>query len=345
MKFDVIIATYNRRESLRVLVGQILECSHLPEKIIIVDSSMDENQEIQSLGRITYVRSSHSNQPYQRYVGYLASNNDTLVYFDDDMRIVDKQCFKKILAVYAGNDVVGVQPNFAYEHDFFDHKIPKSKTRQLAKNNILFKFLKTISGNPNIKDGKFWLTGIRGKKPDNGKSLEWFNGPVFSARKKFLYENLNFSLFDLYRDKMGKAEDAILGFTLSNQGDIVYLEDSCFYHDDQDDSTYSADFISFGKRVAYSRLYLSFEYARLLNKSKIPVFAHFNLYIFGRIVSMLINQIIHFDITRSKLIVGYLKGYLKAITDVRHLLLFNSGSYWKEEAENDIKYKTIPKLN
>ena len=37
MNFDVVIATYNRKESLSILVGQILACSHLPEKIIIVD--------------------------------------------------------------------------------------------------------------------------------------------------------------------------------------------------------------------------------------------------------------------------------------------------------------------
>jgi glycosyltransferase involved in cell wall biosynthesis len=344
MKFNIIIATYNRRESLRILIEQILECSDLPEKIIIVDSSIDENQEAKSFDRVVYIRSSHSNQPYQRYLGCLASNHDILVYFDDDMRIVDKQCFKKILAVYANNDVVGVQPNFVYEHNFFNYRVPKSKTRQLAKNNITFKFLKTISGNPNIKNGKFWLAGIRGKNPDNGKSLEWFNGPVFSARKKFLYRNFNFNLFDLYRDKMGKAEDAILGFTLSDKGSIVYLKDNCFYHDDQDDSTYSADLISFGKRVAYSRLYLSFEYARLLGKSKILVFLHFNLYIFGRIISMLINQIIHFNATRGKIITGYLQGYLKAISDVRYLCLHNSGSYWRKEAESDIKYKAIPRI-
>ena len=39
MKFDVIIATFNRKESLAILVSQILECSKLPENIIIVDSS------------------------------------------------------------------------------------------------------------------------------------------------------------------------------------------------------------------------------------------------------------------------------------------------------------------
>ena len=343
MNFDVVIATYNRKESLSILVGQILGCSHLPEKIIIVDSSIDENQEVQNFDRVTYVRSSHSNQPYQRYVGYLASSNDILVYFDDDMRIVDKQCFEKILTIYASNDVVGVQPNFTYEHDFFDHKIPKSKTRELAKNNILFKFLKTISGNPSIKDGKFWMAGIRGKSPDDGRSLEWFNGPVFSTKKQFLYKNFNFGMFDLYRDKMGKAEDAILGFTLSNQGNIVHIKDNFFYHDDQNDSTYSLDFVSFGKRVAYSRLYLSFEYSRLLGKSKVLVFLHFNLYILGRILSMFINQIIHFDSTRSKIITGYLKGYFRAIADTRLLLLFHSGGYWRKEAENDIKYSTIPK--
>ena len=324
MNFDVVIATYNRKESLSILVGQILGCSHLPEKIIIVDSSIDENQEVQNFDRVTYVRSSHRNQPYQRYVGCLASSNDILVYFDDDMRIVDKQCFEKILALYDGENVVGVQPDFVYKHDFFDVKTPKSKIRQLAKNYRFFKFLKIISGNPDVKDGRFWLAGIRGRKPDNGQKLEWFNGPVFSAKKQYLYTNFNFNLFDLYENRIGKAEDAILGFTLSRLGDIVYLKDELFYHDDQNDSTYSIDFTSFGMRVAYSRLYLSFEYVRLSNQLKLLAFLHFNLYIFGRIMSMIINQILSYDSDRNKIMRGYLKGYIKALLNIRKIMAYTA---------------------
>ena len=133
MKFDVIIATFNRKDSLAILVSQILKCSKLPENIIIIDSSAITDRDIQSINIVKYIKSSHANQPYQRYIGSLVSNNDILVYFDDDMRIIDNQCFEKILSLYDDKNVVGVQPNFSYQHVFFDHRVPKSKTRELAK--------------------------------------------------------------------------------------------------------------------------------------------------------------------------------------------------------------------
>ena len=339
MKFDVIIATFNRKESLAILVSQILKCSKLPENIIIVDSSAITDIDIQSINLVKYIKSSHANQPYQRYIGYLVSRNDILVYFDDDMRVKDNQCFEKILSIYDDNDVVGVQPNFSYQHDFFDYRVPKSKTRELAKKNIIFRYLRNLSGNPVVKNGKFWLAGIRGNKPENKKSIEWFNGPVFSARKENLYNNFNFNLFQLYENGVGKAEDAILGFTLSKLGNILYLEEDFFYHEDQDDSTYSLDFICYGMRVAYSRLYLSFEYARLSKTSKILAFLHFNLYIFGRITSILINQIINYKSSRSQILIGYFKGFCLAIFYTMKLLLFDSGSEWKKEALDDIGVK------
>ena len=59
MKFDVIIATYNRKESLSVLVNQLLECSKLPENIIIVDSSETINEEIKNLSLVKYIKTNH----------------------------------------------------------------------------------------------------------------------------------------------------------------------------------------------------------------------------------------------------------------------------------------------
>ena len=343
MNFDVIIATYNRPKSLQTLIGQILKCCQLPENIIVVDASTDENKEVQAFSSVKYIYSSHANQPYQRFVGYLASDTDFLIYFDDDMRLINPECFGEILNLYENEAVVGVQPNFAYSHEFLNNQVPQSKTRALAKKNKFFKFLKYLSGNPTVENGKFWFAGLRGNKPDNNMSLEWFNGPVFSARRGYLYNNFNFNLFTLYDDKLGKAEDAILGFTLSQMGQVIYLSTENFHHSDQEDSTYTVDFISYSKRVAYSRLYLSLEFARLSNRSIIIAFLHFNLFSLGRILSMVINQIIGFKHSRSRLLEGYIKGYFKAILDVKKIIVFDTGNNWKEEALKDIAVKsTLP---
>jgi len=336
MKFDVIIATCNRKESLMILVNQLLSCSKLPENIIVVDSSETINQDIKKINSVKYIQSSHKNQPYQRYVGFLSSSSEILIYLDDDMRILDNECFNKILSLYHNKNTVGVQPNFRYEHNFFDNKMPNSKTRQIAKKNKFLKFLKFLSGNPNINNGKFWLAGIRGNKPKNGEIIEWFSGPVFSAKKNFLYINFNFSILGFYEISLGKAEDAILGFTLSRQGDLLYLSEELFAHDDQDDSAYSVDFNSHATRVAHSRLYLSFEYARLINASKIFAFLHFNLYALGRIGSMILNQFIDYKLSRKLMLKGYLKGYYKALKDYKKLLNYDNGINWNKEAINEI---------
>ena len=87
MKFDVIIATCNRKESLMILVSQLLSCSKLPENIIVVDSSETINQDIKKINLVKYIQSSHKNQPYQRYVGFLSASCEILIYLDDDMRL------------------------------------------------------------------------------------------------------------------------------------------------------------------------------------------------------------------------------------------------------------------
>lgn len=337
MKFDVIIATYNRKESLNTLVNQILCCSKLPENIIIVDSSEMIDQDIKSLSLVKYIKSTHKNQPYQRYIGYLLSNSEILVYLDDDMRVIDKECFDKILELYCNEKIVGVQPNFLYEHNFFDHKMPKSKTRELAKKNMIFKFLKILSGNFEQTDGKLWLAGIRGNKPKNKKRIEWFNGPIFSVKKSFIYLNFNFSLFRLYERKIGKAEDAILGFTVSQSGDIVYLDQKLFSHDDQDDSMYSLNYFYHALRVAHSRLYLSLEYSRLTKTSMILAVLHFNIFVIGRIISLTLNQFIDYKSDRNKILFGYIGGYLKAIFEIKKLSFFENEFYWKAEAKKEIK--------
>ena len=70
------------------------------------------------------------------------------------------------------------------------------------------------------------MAGNTGNKPENKKSIEWFNGPVFSAIKENLYYNFNFNLFQFYENGVGKAEDAILGFTLSKLGNINFYLNS-----------------------------------------------------------------------------------------------------------------------
>jgi len=311
--FDVVIATSNRPKSLRILVEQILIQSLKPQAIIVIDSSDRENNNLDRTELLQYHHTNIKNQPLQRYKGYLRSTSEIIFFFDDDMRISNKDAFRKILENFETLSVVGVQPNFSYKNKFFDNDMPISVLRTLAKKNSFFKFLKFLSGNPVIHEGKFWLAGIRGPKPSiNGDRIEWFNGPVFCARRNFLYKNFNFNLFNIYSKKLGKGEDAILGFTLSQSGEIIFHKENLFFHDDYGDSSYTKDFSSYAERTVYSRLYLSYEYSRIRNKSKLVAFLHFNLFISSRIISLIFNQIVSYKKDRNGLIIGSIVGYIKA---------------------------------
>jgi len=66
-------------------------------------------------------------------------------------------------------------------------------------------------------------------------------------------------------------------------------------------------------------------------------FGHFNLYIFGRIFNMLLNQLVGYKRSRSQLVLGYLKGYMKSIIDINKMLLNDSGYSWRNRACNNLK--------
>ena len=179
------------------------------------------------------------------------------------------------------------------------------------------------------------MCGIRGPQPENGGKTEWVSGGAFAAKRDVLYKNFNFKLFDFFERKIGMGEDAILGFTLAQYGKIIYLPEELFYHNDQKDSTYTVDFHSFGKRVAYSRLYLSFEYARLVGSSKAVAYGHYIWYMLWRLIGMSINQIIGFKSSRSEMMKGYISGIFLALKDSRHLVKYDDGSNWKKDIQDD----------
>jgi len=323
LSFETVIATCNRPASLEKLVNQILSCSFGPERVIIVDSSDIKNNLFQNNKQITYIHTRRKNQPYQRFLGCQRSQSDILFFFDDDIEIVDKNCFKKVLNTYNFDEsIVGVQPKIEYHNSFLDNKIPKSLLREGAKNFSFLESLKYLSGSKKILPGKMWLAGLRGKLPKNLSKVEWFNGPAFSVKREYLYKNFNFSLFSLYDSCLGKAEDAILGYTISKKGKIIYFSDVVFFHKGQQTSTYTASISLLAKRVAYSRLYLSYEYSRLNKTSYMISFLHFNVFLLGRVLTQIINQFISYEGNRNKLILGSLIGYLLALRDCLKLKKF-----------------------
>lgn len=335
-KFDVIITTYNREESLKILIQNILKQSLIPENVIVVDSSAEENTDVQKIDKVLYIRSSHGNQPYQRYLGKKISQNDILIFMDDDMRILENDTFKKIIKIFETSNIIGIQPNFTNTNEFLNDKLPKSKFK--IKSKRLFHFVKTLTGFYVPKDGKLSYCGIRGKKPNDNGFVEYFNGGIFSVKKDFIFtDKFNPYLFTMFENKIGMGEDTILGFEASRYGKILYIEESMFLHDDQKDSTYALDTFSYGRRVAFSRLFLSNEYLDIQNRNKLLSLLHYQWYMLFRVIGMSLNILLSNKREENKnLLKGYFAGWIKTYTNFFSIMKKDKSNYWEDEVNNDL---------
>ena len=323
-EFDIVIATRDRLESLLILINQIYQSSVLPTNIVIVDSSENNNNHLFiDSPLIKYFHFDRQNKLRQQYFGYKQCTSPILVFIDDDMRITNFDCFNFILKNYENDeDLSGVQPNFIYKNSFFEQKLPKSKFREnqfLKKFSSLFKiiFLRKI-----LAQGKVSYSGLKANKPISDGYIEWFYGPIFSAKRNQIFKKLNFKALEVFDTDFAYGEDFLIGMTLSTHGNIRYLSESYFLHEDSNRSFFTEDIKAYAKRVAYSRLFLGFEYSRLNSKNFFSAYLHYNVSFFGLILDLILNQFLSYSKSRSDLFSGYLLGYLNAIKDRKKLKEF-----------------------
>lgn len=331
---DIIITTYNRATRVYELVLQLLLITNENVKIIVVDSSDIVNFSLLKIGKICYLRSSHKNQPYQRYLGYLASKAEILIFLDDDMEIVERE-FVDIVGELFENDVVsGVAIKFGdKEKDTSLSKIPS--TRFFLRDNHIKEIKGWLTGYPKLPQGKFGFCGNRGAQPKEGGMTEWVSGGAFAARRSAIFQNFNFQLMDIFEKHLGMGEDGIIGYGLSKMGELFYHDELMFLHNDQKDSSYVTDIYDFTKRVAFSRLYLSLEKARLNHESKLFAIVHYHYFMFWRILGLLLNLIVTPSLTKLKVVKGTLSGWFKAVF-FEHSMSHNHHEYWNSEALRDI---------
>ena len=333
MKLNCIITTYNRPAKVNELIDQLVKINNESLQIIVVDSSEICNKTFKAYNNLIHIRSSHKNQPYQRYLGYKASTADILVYLDDDMEVADNEFINKLSVLFSDTELCGVAIKFKDKTDDTSlKKIPKSIL--FTKKNILSKFKGWISGYPELKPGKFGYCGNRGSQPVGGGSTEWVSGGAFAARRSALFRNFNFQLFDLFESKLGMGEDGIIGYSISKTGKMIYHDELLFYHNDQKDSTYSNDLYTFSRRVAFSRQFLSLEKSRLDNRKLLPARLHYHYYMFWRIMGHLINVILKPDQKRKDVLKGTFAGWGKALLFQFDKKLTRQ-NYWQNQVNVD----------
>jgi glycosyltransferase involved in cell wall biosynthesis len=342
MTISVVITTYNRPTKVCELIDQLKKCDLSEgEQIIVVDASDNVNTKLANDGEVIYLTSVRKNQPYQRYLGYLAAWSEILLYLDDDMEILDENVFHEMLEIFKDESVVGLGLAFENKHsDTFLNKTPKSAWSKVNQNNGFFQSLRSLTGYGKLPEGKFGWNGNRGPQPSVLSTTEWFSGGAFAARKSALFKNLNFQLFDLFEKRIGMGEDVLLAYTLSKQGKVLFYPNISFIHNDQKDSTYTTDFYSYAYRVIYSRLFISLEYARLNRYPSLLAHVKFHWYAIWRIIGQFINIAIKPSKNRRLTLKGSLQGWLKSI-NLSLMGMKTRNSFWNQEALGNLKQLKI----
>lgn len=327
---DIIIATYNRFQKTIDLSTNLLVASELVRKVFIIDSSDNLNKAQTITNSLVLIKTSCKNQPYQRYLGYIASTAPILLFLDDDMELLDGKVFEDIEKIMLNPQIVAINLPFENHNNFLAEQ-PKGLVDSKSKMRSL---IGCLSGYPAAKPNQYLHNGIRGTRTI-GQPIEYLSGGAFAVKREVLYKSFNMQLFSIYMSKLGKGEDGILGYTLSKQGQIYTYPDKCFVHNDFNDSSYASSQEAFATRVLYSRLYLSCEYYRLNQKPVILGYLRFWHYAFGRIVGSGLSLIV--SPTKSK--AEILKGNIKALI-ISFRFKFDktrqANSYWQQEAVKDL---------
>lgn len=328
-----MITTCNRARRASKTIQQFLDLEPvLAGQIIVVDSSDAYGRDdYPQHEKVIYLRSSHKNQPYQRLIGYLASAAEILVFVDDDMDLIDESGFFGALELFSDEKIVGLNFDFMNDNAFLS-----ATPRNLVKNwnSGIRRALQWFSGSPKIEENRLWFCGLRGKRTP-GAPIEYVSGGAFAARRRDLFVNFNYQLLDLFEHQLGMGEDLIIGYTLSKRGKIWSVHGLTFYHDDQKDSSYTPDLYSFYRRVAFSRLFISCEIARLSRHSSWWSILHYHWFSFWRLTSMLLTLIAQPSQARFEMAKGWASGWFRNLR-LRTTKIRQRKQYWLQEANNDL---------
>lgn len=330
---SVVIPTYNRYDSLIKLIHQIQDLNHDVVEIIVIDSTDRDFKKI-SIHGVKQIVSPFKNALFQRYIGWKAAKSPWLLFMDDDMEIINKDCFLILESLIRNAvDVRGFGLAFKNKHDrSVISNLPKSVTSSVSSKSGFRKVVRKLTGYPELNIGSYYYCGMRGQQPINGGQTEWFSGGAFLARKNFLFKNFNLQMCELFESGVGMGEDVLMGYTLSKTGRVEYVSEVLFLHNDQGNSQFTANLIGFGKRVFYSRLYLSLEYARLNRIKLYKAYLYYIWYVFFRLIGMIFNFLIRPTKSRIQLILGSFLGWMSSLS-LKYDATLAKNNYWSQQAD------------
>jgi len=341
MNIDVIVTTYNRAESVGNLVKQILECSPCPNQVIVVDSSENVNTLLKSIPKVTYIISSHKNQPYQRLLGSCVSEADVVVFLDDDLEIINYSIFEAIVAPFNSVGIVGSSVAFVYARGN-SNKIQLDPTDGYT-NSLAARLFRRFTGVPSPDAGVIHSLGVVGKKPDENGEIGAFNGANMAFRKALIQNIIPYDLLSMVELKLNTGEDKVISMLASQYG-ILWYSPQLFLLHPFNESTYFQDDRTFSKKVTYSRLYLSRIYAQVFKK---PMWKEYLLYYWftlWRLIIAIASWIIQPSKSRKGKLLGVWDGLWLSITLPQRAERLTPDINWQVEIEKDLKGANFPNV-
>lgn len=184
MKVLVVIATKNRVESLRRLIESIVKQTRMPDELVIVDASTDD-ETIESVlhldvgFEVTYMKQATGGLPSARNSAIKKCSGDIIVFLDDDV-VLDEKYLDEILTTYiddSGRKIGGVTG--------VNIKPVRAKVALLEK---LIHFVRVVFLWNSINEGKVTRIGMLSGLPKNLTYVDAFFGHNMSFRRCVFYD-------------------------------------------------------------------------------------------------------------------------------------------------------------
>ena len=222
MTCSVCIATWRRPEALALCLRSLMRQTEPPQEIVVSDGDPDVTaravvSEFASAGpwTIRYCPTARPALPWQRWWGFRHSAGSIILFLDDDVQL-SPDAIATLQRLYRERpDIAGA--GFAITYDG-PQGLPTTSSR--LRNRWL--------GMNGAAPGSILRGGITVDHPEAActevREVEWLSGGAMSFRRHVLEAiGPQDGLFQLYDQRIGKAEDAILSSRARRLGPLLLI--------------------------------------------------------------------------------------------------------------------------
>jgi GT2 family glycosyltransferase len=220
-RISLVVATKDRPEDLRHMLGSLQDQTLPPAEVIVVDASSDPVEaileEFPALS-LRYLRHLPPSAASQRNAGIQASShNATLIGFADDDVVFEPKAFEHLLNFWenAPPDTLGAAFNL--------RNYPQQRP-SLLKHSRISEALGLYSSRPGTVSRSGWQTVVPGFAET--QYVDWLPTTAVTFRK----EAFQLSLFDNFFESYSYLEDLDLSYSISRAGRLAVVAEAGFSH-------------------------------------------------------------------------------------------------------------------